>query len=227
MKEEFISLRHETWQANIGLPKAGLVTMHSGNASGLHRPSGLFLIKPSGVDYEAMRPEDLVVIRLSDGVKVPSEDVPDRCQSALRPSVDTIHHRLLYLHDERIGSIIHTHSNYATAWAIQGRPLPCVLTAIADEFGGDIPCIPYTDNEEDHIAQAILRWRGESPAVLLANHGVFAMDSTPRRTFKAAVMVEDVARTLAIAASLGPIKRLPDEEILKWRQRYQTTYGQV
>ena len=226
MDKEFSRLRAEVWKANIDLPRAGLVTMHSGNASGLHRSSGLMLIKPSGVDYDTMKPEDLVVVRLADGKQIAAEDVPDGVQSSLRPSVDTIHHRLLYLNDARLGGVIHTHSNYATAWALHGQPLPCVLTAIADEFGGDIPCVPYVDNEEDHIATAMLAHRGESPAVLLAHHGVFAMDTTPRRAFKAAVMVEDVARTIAIARGLGPLTRLPDHEIAKWRHRYTTTYGQ-
>jgi L-ribulose-5-phosphate 4-epimerase len=226
MIDDFTMLRRETWWANVSLPKAGLVTMHSGNASGVHRPSGLLLIKPSGVDYDALKPEDLVAIRVSDGEKVKEADVPDACQSDLRPSVDTVHHRLLYLSDDSLGGIVHTHSNYATAWAIHGRPLPCVLTAMADEFGCDVPCIPYTDNEADHIASAIMHGRGRSPAVLLACHGVFTMGTTPRSAFKTAVMLEDVARTLILAASLGPLTSMPTGEIDKWYKRYHSTYGQ-
>lgn len=122
--------------------------------------------------------------------------------------------------------MVHTHSNYATAWAAAGRPIPCVLTAMADEFGGPIPCAPYADNEEDHIGEAILRHRTRAPAVLLANHGVFAFDATPRRAVKAAAMVEDAAKTTWLATSLGAEAAISDAEVEKWWVRYHATYGQ-
>ncbi|HEY0380234.1 MAG TPA: L-ribulose-5-phosphate 4-epimerase [Pyrinomonadaceae bacterium] len=222
---DFKSLREEVWWVNVQLPKAGLVTMHSGNASGIDRERGLVLIKPSGVDYEQLRPEDLSVVDLS-GAIVPAGKVPDRVSGRLKPSVDTIHHLLLYRKDESLGGIVHTHSNYATAWAAIGEPIPCALTAIADEFGGDIPCAPYLDNQGESIANGMIECRGRGPAVLLAGHGVFAFDRTPRQALKAAIMVEDVAKTMWLARQLGQIKALPAEEIEKWWARYHSTYGQ-
>ena len=225
MKAEFARLREEVWRVNVALPRAGLVTMHSGNASGIHRPSGLVLIKPSGVDYEGLRPEDLSVVDLA-GRPVSADHVPDGVANTLRPSVDTPHHVLLYARDASLGGIVHTHSSFATAWATAGQAIPCALTAIADEFGGEIPCAPYADNEGDHIAEAILRHRGRGPAILLARHGVFAFEATPARALKAAVMVEDVARTVWLARAFGPLPSMPPEEIEKWWRRYHSSYGQ-
>jgi len=223
---DFGQLRQEVWWANMQLPRAGLVTMHSGNASGIDRQSGIILIKPSGVDYDRLRPEDLVPVDL-DGAVVPPERVPDGVSSALRPSVDTPHHRFLYAMDRELGGVIHTHSNHATAWAVLGRPLPCALTAMADEFGGDVPCAPYLDNEGEHIAEGIIRHRNRAPAILLAHHGVFTFETTVRKALKAAVMVEDAARTLWLAAQLGEPQALPADEIAKWWDRYHSTYGQA
>jgi L-ribulose-5-phosphate 4-epimerase len=225
MSGDFKALRQEVWQANVRLPRAGLVTMHSGNVSGLHRATGLALIKPSGVDYETLRPEDLVVVDI-EGRAVSAEQVPDQIQSGLRPSVDTIHHVMLYARDPSLGGIVHTHSNFATAWATSGKAIPCALTAMADEFGDEIPCAPYVDNEGDHIAEGILRHRNRGPAILLARHGVFAFDATPAKALKAAIMVEDVAKTLWLAQALGPVSSLPKDEIEKWWTRYHETYGQ-
>jgi len=225
MKSEFGALRDEVCRANRELPRTGLVTMHSGNASGLHRPSGLVLIKPSGVDYETLRPEHLVVVDL-EGRPVGPEQVPDGVVSGLRPSVDTIHHVRLYAGDPALGGVVHTHSNFATAWAAARMAIPCALTAIADEFGAEIPCAPYLDNEGDHIAEGILRYRNRGPAILLAGHGVFAFAETPGKALKAAVMVEDVAKTMWLARALGPVSPLPPEEIEKWWTRYQRGYGQ-
>jgi L-ribulose-5-phosphate 4-epimerase len=222
---EFSLLREEVWWVNTQLPKAGLVTMHSGNASGIDRERGLVLIKPSGIDYDRLRPEDLSVIDLS-GARVPPDQIPDAISSQLKPSVDTVHHLLLYRKDDRLGGIVHTHSNYATAWAAIGEPIPCALTAIADEFGGDIPCAPYLDNHGENIATGMVEHRGRGPAILLARHGVFAFAQSPRQALKAAIMVEDVAKTMWLARQLGQIKRMPDEEIEKWWDRYHTSYGQ-
>jgi L-ribulose-5-phosphate 4-epimerase len=211
------ALREEVCDVNRRLPAAGLVTMHSGNASGLDRQSGRLLIKPSGVDYDALRAGDLVEVDLASG-RVSG--------GKLRPSVDLPHHLFLYRRLPDVCGIIHTHSNYATAFAAAGRPIPLCLTAIADEFGAEIPCCPYTDNEGDHIAQAILRHRNRSPAILLANHGVFAWGHSPRAALKAAVMTEDVAKTVFLALHLGRPAAIAPEEAEKWYQRYHTRYGQ-
>ncbi len=221
----FRALRAGVHRVNLALPKAGLVTMHSGNASGLDRESGLVLIKPSGIDYDTLTAEALCVVDL-EGKPVSAERVPDGISSALKPSVDTVHHVRLYAKDPGLGGIVHTHSNFATAWAAAGLPIPCAITAMADEFGGEIPCAPYLDNEGDHIADGILRYRNRGPAILLAQHGVFTFDATPDKALKAAVMVEDAARTLWLSRQLAPLQPIPEDEVQKWWTRYHTTYGQ-
>ena len=122
--------------------------------------------------------------------------------------------------------MVHTHSNFATAWAAAGMSIPCALTAIADEFGDQIICTPYIDNQGDNIANAIMKHRNRGPAILLGNHGVFTFDKTPAKALKAAVMVEDVAKTMWLARQLGPVARLPPNEVEKWWGRYHSTYGQ-
>jgi len=192
--------------------------MHSGNASGLDRESGRLVIKPSGVDYDKLTPEALVEVDLATGGAL---------GSGMRPSVDLPHHLFLYRNLPDVGAIIHTHSNYATAFAALGQSIPLCLTAIADEFGVDIPCAPYIDNEGDHIGQAILKHRNRAPAILLGNHGVFAWGRTPREALKAAVMTEDVAKTVHLALQLGQPREIPAEEAKKWYDRYRYGYGQV
>ncbi len=209
-------LREEVCAVNKALLSAGLVTMHSGNASGRDAETGLVAIKPSGVDYESMRPEDIVIVD-PDGKMVEGE---------LTPSVDTPHHLFLYTHRPELGGVIHTHSNYATSFAALGKGIPAYLTAIADEFGNGIPCTPFASNEGDEIGRAILAVMNESPAVLLRNHGVFAFGPTPKAALKAAVMVEDVAKTVHLAILIGTPDILPPEEVAKWWNRYHSTYGQ-
>ncbi len=223
--KRFKQLREEVWQANVRLLQCGLVTMHSGNASGIDRDLGLVLIKPSGVDYEKLEPKDLAIVTLEGHPPLQSR-VPDRTVSTLKPSVDTIHHLALYKKDPGIGGVVHTHSNYATAWAALRESIPCALTAVADEFGGDIPCAPYTDNQGENIAEAVMKYRGRGPALLLGSHGVFAFDATPAKALKAAVMTEDAAKTLYLARQMGSLRLLPPEEAEKWWTRYHTTYGQ-
>ena len=212
----FEQLRREVWEANMGIFRAGLVTMHAGNASGIDRKRGLVLIKPSGMDYDKMRPTDMVVMDL-EGRKV---------KGKWKPSVDLPHHLYLYKHCPEMGGVIHTHSNYATAFALLGRPIPVYLTAIADEFGAEVPCMPYVDNLGDHIGETILKHMGKAPAILLGQHGAFAWGPTPREALKAAVMLEDVAKTCFLALLLGDPKPLPPEEVKKWWDRYHSTYGQ-
>jgi len=211
------ALRHEVARVNGALPKAGLVTMHSGNASGYSPEDDLLFIKPSGMDYEQITPETVVPVRVSTG-EVLVDD--------LRPSVDLPHHLYLYRHLPEIRGVVHTHSNYATAFAATLQPIPLVLTAIADEFGAEIPCTPYVDNEGEHIGEAILRFRNRAPAILLGNHGVFAWGPSPAAALKAAVMTEDVAKTVWLARQIGEPRAIPPEEAEKWFDRYQNRYGQ-
>ena len=210
-------LREEVCYANKMLPAAGLVTMHSGNVSGLDRNRGRLVIKPSGVDYDKLTPADLVEIDLETGRAIDSK---------YRPSVDLPHHLFLYRNLPELGGIIHTHSNYATAFAALCRPIPLCLTAIADQFGVEIPCAPYVDNQGDHIGQAILQYRNRAPAILLGNHGVFAWGASARDALKAAVMTEDVAKTVQLAMQLGQPADIPPDEAQKWYHRYHNTYGQ-
>lgn len=210
-------LREEVAKANWGLPTAGLVTMHSGNASGYDPESDTLFIKPSGMDYDLITPKNLVAVRVSDG-EVLSEGV--------RPSVDLPHHLYIYRNLPDVRGVIHTHSNYATAFAAVGKPVPLVLTAIADEFGCEIPCAPYVDNEGEHIGEAILKYRNRAPAILMGNHGVFAWGNSPRSAFKAAVMTEDVAKTVWLALQIGQPNVIPSEEAEKWYDRYHNRYGQ-
>ncbi|RYG38317.1 hypothetical protein EON81_03950 [bacterium] len=210
-------LREEVCRANRALPTSGLVTMHSGNVSGFDPETGHLVIKPSGVDYDALTPDMLVEVDLATGEKLDEQ---------LKPSVDLPHHLFLYRNMPEIRSVIHTHSNYATAFAAVNRPIPLVLTAIADEFGAEVPCAPYVDNEGEHIGEAILKFRNRAPAVLMGNHGVFAWGESPKSALKAAVMVEDVAKTVWLAMQIGTPVSIPPEEAEKWYDRYHNRYGQ-
>jgi L-ribulose-5-phosphate 4-epimerase len=215
--EDLDELRQEVWEANLGIYRAGLVTMHSGNASGIDRQRGRVLIKPSGMDYEKLKPADMVMTDL-DGNKI---------EGQRKPSVDLPHHLYLYRHRPEIGGIVHTHSNYATSFALLGRSIPAYLTAIADEFGDEIPCAPYADNVGNTMGEALLKHMTRAPAILLAHHGAFAFGPTPRAALKAAVMLEDVAKTCHLALLLGKPQPLPPDEVHKWYDRYHSTYGQA
>jgi L-ribulose-5-phosphate 4-epimerase len=177
----------------------------------------MLYIKPSGMDYDAMAPGDMVEVRLADG---------EVSEGQLKPSVDLAHHLFIYRHMPEVGAVVHTHSNYATAFAACGRSIPPVLTAIADEFGGPIPCSPYLDNEGENIGRGILAYKSRGPAILLGNHGVFAWGETVSAALKAAVMVEDVAKTVHLASCLGSPQEIPADEIAKWWDRYHSRYGQ-
>lgn len=215
------AIRQEVHEANFGIFRAGLVTMHSGNASAIDRDRGVVLIKPSGVDYERLSPDMLVAVDLNGKI------VATGCKGdKLKPSVDLPHHLYLYRHCPDVGGVVHTHSNYATSFALMGQALPVYLTAMADEFGGEIPCVPYVGNERDEIGRAIVKARNQAPAVLLANHGVFTFAETVRTAFKAAVMLEDVCKTCHLALALGKPRPLPKAEVKRWFIRYHTVYGQ-
>lgn len=221
LSQQLAELREEVYEANIGIYRTGLVTMHSGNASGIDRNRGVVLIKPSGVDYEKLTPSMLVVVDL-EGKTVVTGAAGDQ----LKPSVDLPHHLYLYRHCSDIGGVVHTHSNYATSFALLGQSLPPYLTAMADEFGDEIPCVPYIGNQDDAIGQAIVKARNQSPAVLLGNHGVFTFAKNAKAAFKAAVMIEDVSKTCHLALLLGKPEPLPAIEVKRWYDRYHTTYGQ-
>lgn len=208
-------LKEEVCEGNLELPRNGLVAWTGGNLSARDPETGLVVIKPSGRLYSEMKPEDMVVVDLNGKV----------IEGELGPSSDTASHLEVYKVRTDVGSIVHTHSRYATAFAAVGKEIPCCLTAIADEFGGRVPCAPYASIGGQEIGKAILNTIGHSPAVLLKQHGVFTVGPTIRKALQAAVMVEDIARTVAVAMSLGQIEELPAEEIAANYERYSNRYG--
>jgi L-ribulose-5-phosphate 4-epimerase len=200
------------------LVTAGLVAWTSGNISARVPGAGLMVIKPSGVAYPDLTPESMVVCDL-DGAVV---------EGPLSPSSDTATHAYVYRHMPEVGGVVHTHSPHATAWAAIGESIPCVLTAMADEFGGEIPVGPFALIGSDEIGRGIVSTLEghRSPAVLMRSHGVFTIGPSARAAVKAAVMCEDVARTVYLARSLGRPIPLAPGEVDALHQRYITEYGQ-
>jgi L-ribulose-5-phosphate 4-epimerase len=196
-----------------------LVAWTSGNVSGRVPDLDLFVIKPSGVEYADLIADSMVVCDL-DGKVVDGE---------FGPSSDTEAHAYIYRHRADVGGVVHTHSSYASAWAARGEAIPCVLTAMADEFGGDIPVGPFAIIGDDSIGRGVVRTlEGQrSPAVLMRNHGVFAIGPTPAAAVKAAVMCEDVARTVHLARQLGTPIPIEKSDVDRLYERYQNRYGQA
>nr|WP_246099761.1 L-ribulose-5-phosphate 4-epimerase [Tessaracoccus rhinocerotis] len=204
------------------LPRNELVVWTAGNVSERVPGTDLFVIKPSGVSYDELSADVMVVCTL-DGRKI-VDGTPD----SLSPSSDTAAHAYVYSHMPEVGGVVHTHSTYATAWAARREPIPCVLTMMADEFGGDIPIGPFALIGDDSIGRGIVETlRGSnSPAVLMANHGPFTIGKDARSAVKAAVMVEEVARTIHISRQLGEPLRIDEADVARLYDRYQNVYGQ-
>jgi len=211
------SLRQEIYRLHLELPRHNLVVWTSGNVSGRDPQSGLIVIKPSGVRYEALTPENMVVVD-PDGKVV---------EGSLRASSDVHAHLYIYKHRPDLNGVVHTHSTFATAFAAAGRSIPPYLTAICDEFGGEIPCGGYAKIGSDEIGREVVRCIGASPAILMKNHGVFTVGKTPEEAVKAAVTVEDVARTVYYALQLGHVDEIPAEEVARAHRRYVEEYGQT
>lgn len=208
-------LREQVWQANVALPKEGLVTWTSGNVSGRDPETNLMVIKPSGVLFEDLTPADLVVVDMDGNV----------VEGVHGPSSDTATHLWVYRNRPDIHGMVHTHSNYASAFAAVNKPIPVVLTAIADEFGGHIPCGGYASIGGKEIGKEILRSIGSSVAILMKNHGVFTIGKTVQKALKAAIMTEDVAKTVWLALQIGVPDELPAAEVAANFDRYQNRYG--
>jgi L-ribulose-5-phosphate 4-epimerase len=209
-------LRVEICRLHAELPRNNLVAWTSGNVSGRDSATGLVVIKPSGIRYEHLLPTNMVVVDL-DGKVVEGQH---------KPSSDTLAHLYVYRNRPDVNGIVHTHSTFATAWAAAGKPIPPVLTAICDEFGGPIPVGSYAKIGGDEIGKEIIRSIGEGPAILMKNHGVFTIGRTPEAAVKAAVMVEDVARTVYYAFQLGQPQEIPADEVARAHRRYLEDYGQ-
>jgi L-ribulose-5-phosphate 4-epimerase len=209
-------LKEELVQLHLELPKNNLVAWTGGNVSARDPETDLVVIKPSGIGYEDLAPELMVVVDLQGRV----------IEGELKPSSDTASHLYIYRHRQAVGGIVHTHSAYATAFAAVGRPIPVYLTAIADEFGGAIPCGRFALIGSEDIGQAVVESIGDCPAILLRNHGVFTVGATARKAVKTAVMVEDAARTVWLALQLGQPHEIPPEDVAKLHDRYTHEYGQ-
>ncbi len=218
VRDDVERLKREVAALHAELPRNNLVVWTAGNVSARVPGADLLVIKPSGVSYDDITPESMVVCDL-DGNLIEG----DR-----KPSSDTAAHAYVYRHMPEVGGVVHTHSDYATAWAARREPIPCVLTMIADEFGGDIPVGPFALIGDDSIGRGIVETlrNSRSRAVLMANHGPFTIGSDARDAVKAAVMVEDVARTVHLARQLGEPVPMDQGDIDRLYDRYQNVYGQ-
>jgi L-ribulose-5-phosphate 4-epimerase len=214
-------LRRVVAELHAELPRNGLVAWTSGNVSGRDPETGYIVIKPSGLRFEELGPENMVVVDANAQV----------IEADYKPSSDTATHCTIYRSLPEVGGIVHTHSPYATAWAALGRDIPCVLTAMGDEFGGVIPCGGFALIGGEEIGREVVRVLREgpnphSPAVIMQNHGVFTVGPTPLAAVKAAIMCEDVARTVFLAHQLGEPIPISPENIARLHRRYTTEYGQ-
>lgn len=209
-REELVRVHRLLWDA-------GLVVWTGGNISS--RVEEGFLIKPSGVSYDDLTPESMILCDVEGTV----------LEGDFSPSSDTAAHAYVYRHMPEVGGVVHTHSNYACAWAAVAEPIPCVLTAIADEFGGDIPVGPFAIIGDDSIGRGIVETLTghRSRAVLMRNHGVFTIGESAEAAVKSAVMCEDAAKSTWLARQLGPLERIPQHHIDSLFSRYQNVYGQL
>jgi L-ribulose-5-phosphate 4-epimerase len=211
-------LRGQVATLHAELTRWQLVAWTAGNVSARVPGRDLLVIKPSGVTYDELSADTMVVCDL-DGVLVEGEHAP---------SSDTAAHAYVYRHMPEVGGVVHTHSTYATAWAARGEPIPCVLTMVADEFGGDIPVGPFALIGDDSIGRGIVETlrASRSKAVLMQNHGPFAVGKDARAAVKAAVLLEDVARTVHVARQLGDPLPIAQHHVDALFDRYQNVYGQ-
>ena len=218
LREAVRGVRELVCALHAELPRNNLVAWTSGNVSARVPGADLMVIKPSGLDYEDLTPESMVVCDLF-GVPVDGD---------YSPSSDTASHAYVYRSRPDVGGVVHTHSTYATAWAARGESIPCVITAMADEFGGEIPVGPFALIGGDEIGKGVVDTLAgsRSPAVLMRNHGVFTIGPTPRAAVKAAVMTEDVARTVHLARAYGEPVPIPKPDIDALYDRYTNVYGQ-
>jgi L-ribulose-5-phosphate 4-epimerase len=210
------ALREELAALHQELPRNNLVVWTGGNVSARDPESGLVAIKASGILYADLTPEHMVVVDM-DGKVV---------EGNFKPSSDIFSHLFIYRHRPDVFGVVHTHSRYATAFAAVGKPIPCILTAMGDEFGGAIPCGGFALVGDEAIGKQVIENIGSSPAVLLKNHGVFTIGKDARAAVKTAVMTEDVAATVWLAMQLGNPQEIAPEDVKKLHDRYMNVYGQ-
>ncbi len=209
-------LKDELVQLHLELPKHNLVVWTGGNISARDPESGLVVIKPSGVRYEDLTADKMVVVDLAGKI----------LEGELKPSSDTASHLYIYRHRQDVNGVVHTHSRYATAFAAVGKAIPVYLTAHADEFGGEIPCAGFALIGGEEIGQQVIEHIGTSSALLLKNHGVFTIGKTANSAVKSAVMVEDIAATVWMALQIGTPDVISPENVEKLHYRYMNVYGQ-
>ncbi|MDN5900957.1 MAG: L-ribulose-5-phosphate 4-epimerase [Brachybacterium sp.] len=226
-QEAVAATRERVAALHAELPRNGLVVWTAGNVSErvpatVSEVPGLLVIKPSGVSYDELSAETMVVCTL-DGAKI-----VDGTADELTPSSDTAAHAYVYAHLQEVGGVVHTHSTYATAWAARGEEIPCVLTMMGDEFGGPVPVGPFAIIGDDSIGRGIVETLAghRSPAVLMQNHGPFTIGRDGRAAVKAAVMVEEVARTVHVSRQLGDPLPIEQRLVDSLYDRYQNVYGQ-
>ena len=212
------ALRRTVSDLHAEFTRYELVVWTAGNVSARVPGQDLMVIKPSGLSYDELTPESMVVCDLHGAV----------VEGERAPSSDTAAAAYVYRQLPHVGGVVHTHSTYATAWASRGEAIPCVLTMMADEFGGDVPVGPFALIGDDSIGRGIVDTLAgsRSPAVLMRNHGVFTIGKDARSAVKAAVMCEDVARTVHIARQLGEPERIEPHHVDSLFDRYQNVYGQ-
>jgi len=211
-------LREQVCALHLELPRNHLVAWTSGNVSARDPETGLVVIKPSGIKFEDLTPASMVVVDI-DGKIVESE---------YKASSDTASHCYIYRHRPDVNGVVHTHSRYATAFAVLGRDIPCVTTAMADEFGGPIPCGGFALIGGEAIGEQVIKALAgsRSPSTILQNHGVFAIGKDAESAVKAAVMTEDNAAIVWLALQLGQPLALAQSDIDKLHHRYTNVYGQ-
>lgn len=210
------TIRQELVTLNQELPKNHLVTWTSGNVSIRDPHTGYIAIKPSGVMFDDLHAEDMVVVDLEGTI----------IEGTKKASSDTASHLYIYRHRPDVFGVVHTHSNYATAFAAVGQPIPVYLTAQADEFGGPIPCGGFALIGGEEIGKVVIESIGSSPAIILKNHGVFTVGPSGKAAVKAAIMVEDVARTIWLAKQIGEPQEIPADLVERLHYRYTHDYGQ-
>jgi L-ribulose-5-phosphate 4-epimerase len=218
VRDAVTSLRETVAGLHAELTRYQLVAWTAGNVSGRVPGADLMVIKPSGVSYDELTPASMIVCDLAGEV----------VEGDLSPSSDTAAHAYVYRAMPQVGGVVHTHSTYGCAWAARGEPIPCVLTAMADEFGGEIPVGPFALIGNEDIGKGIVATLSghRSPAVLMRNHGVFTIGADPKAAVKAAVMCEDVARSVHISRQLGDPLPIEQSDIDYLYDRYQNAYGQ-
>ncbi len=219
VRDEVQRVRRVVCDLHAELIRWQLVVWTAGNVSQRVPGADLFVIKPSGVTYDRLTPESMVVCNLAG----------ELVEGDHSPSSDTAAHAYVYAHMPQVGGVVHTHSTYATAWAARGEEIPCVLTMMADEFGGPVPVGPFAIIGDDSIGRGIVQTLSgsRSRAVLMAGHGPFTIGRDAEDAVKAAALVEEVARAVHIARQLGEPRTIDQDKIDTLYERYQNVYGQT